>query len=286
MTLLSRLSLTNTQGSIFAILGRSLPTMVGFFISLLMTKTMAGLPMKLLQLPVLAKKTLIKTLFRQKFLTQQEIDEVYKKEYLDTGVWYPDQLLVIVICFTYACISPIILPVGAIYFLCALIVYKKQVLLVYAQEFESGGSLFPSACRRTLVGLILSQCTLIGYTAMRQGLYQPLFLIPLPFYTYNMMKKFENSYIIPSSLLSLDKASDLDVQSMVKIQFDEDLYRQPGKFLLCIKQVFVHIVLTKTHPFSVLAEKIASPLPYRIRTQSQNSPKGLGVFSDDFEKKT
>lgn len=45
------------------------------------------------------------------------------------------------ICFTYACISPIILPIGAIYFLAALIVYKKQILLVYAQEYESGGSM-------------------------------------------------------------------------------------------------------------------------------------------------
>ena len=101
-----------------------------------------------------------------------------------------------------------------------------------------------------------------------------------------MMKKFDNSYITPSALLSLDKASDLDVQSMVKIQFDEDLYRQPGKFLLCREQIFVEVALTETNSFSVLAEKIVSPLPYRVRSQSQTSPKGLGVFSDDFEKKT
>ena len=64
---------------------------------------------------------------------------MYKKETLDIGVEYPTQLLVIVICFTYACISPIILPVGSIYFLCALIVYKKQILVFYTAEYEGGG---------------------------------------------------------------------------------------------------------------------------------------------------
>lgn len=74
--------------------------------------------------------------------------------------------------FTYATISPIILPVGAFYFLAALLVYKKQLLLVFTPTYESGGIMFPTACRRTLIGLMCGQITLIGYTVLRMGFYQ------------------------------------------------------------------------------------------------------------------
>ena len=61
------------------------------------------------------------------------------------------------------------------YFLGALLVYKKQVLVVYTPEYENGGELFPSVCHRTLIGLICGQVTLIGYSILRQGFYQVRF---------------------------------------------------------------------------------------------------------------
>ena len=70
------------------------------------------------------------------------------------------------ICFTYSCISPVILPVGAIYFIGALLVYKKQALFVFKPVHESGGLSFPPAITRTLVGLICGQLTFIGYLAV------------------------------------------------------------------------------------------------------------------------
>lgn len=78
-------TIVDHPGAIFEILGRSLPTMVGFFVSLLMTKTLAGLPMVMLRIPALLRKVMIRLFFRQKFLTEREIDEVYKKESLQSG---------------------------------------------------------------------------------------------------------------------------------------------------------------------------------------------------------
>jgi hypothetical protein len=205
-------------------------------------KTLAGLPMVLLRVGALLRRIFLTLVFRQKYLTQREIDEVYKRETMLAGWEYPNQLLVIVICFTYACISPIILPVGALYFFGALIVYKKHVLMVYAPDFESGGTMFPTVCVRTLVGLICGQVTLIGYTVLRGGIYQPLLLIPLPFVTYIMMQTFERRHVEPSFQLSLERAQELDQDSMVKIRFTEDFYRQP--------------VLTE--------EPKLDPLPYRV----------------------
>ena len=81
-------------------------------------------------------------------------------------------LLVIVICFVYSCISPIILPVGAVFFLGSWLVYKNHILIVYNPIYESGGTMFPMACHRTLIGLVCGQLTLIGYSIMRFGFYQ------------------------------------------------------------------------------------------------------------------
>ena len=71
------------------------------------------------------------------------------------------QLLVIIICFTYACITPFVLLVGAVYYFVALLVYKKQALYVYTPAYESGGRMFPQAVEKTLFALLISQLTLV-----------------------------------------------------------------------------------------------------------------------------
>lgn len=133
----------------FEILGRSLPTVVGYFVSFLLTKVLAGLPMVLLRGGSLFKMLFYRCCFRESLLTQRELDNaIYRKEGLIYGWEYPTQLLVIVICFTYACMSPVILLCGAIYFQLALLVYKKQILHVYTPEYEDGGQMFPSVVQR------------------------------------------------------------------------------------------------------------------------------------------
>lgn len=214
----------------FAILGESVPTVVGYFVMFVMTKILAGLPFILLQVGPLLKRTISTLMCRDRVLTQRELDEEYQPIPLDLGQEYPNQLLIIVIMFTYATISPVILPVGALYFLAAFVVYKKQLLLVFSSTYESGGVFFPTACHRTLVGLVAAQVTLIGYTVLRQGFYQPLVLLPLPFYTVAMMTSFKHLFEDPGKYLSLERAIDLDkrnVEHPIKF-FDATVYRQPN----------------------------------------------------------
>lgn len=154
------------------LLGRSLPTVVGYFVALLLTKILAGLPMVFLRIGALSRMVFLRSLFSKKMLTQRELDEVYRPENVQYGWEFPTQLLVIVICFTYACICPIILPVGAVFFAFALMVYKKQLLYVYTPVYESGGALFPDVCQKTLYGLVTAQLTFIGYTIIRGCRYE------------------------------------------------------------------------------------------------------------------
>ena len=195
------------------ILGNSLPRMVGYFISLLVTKILGGLPMVILRIGPLIKYLLLRLMYRTKYLTQRELDKVYCVEPIYYGYEYPTQMLVIVICFTYATISPIILIFGALYFIAALMVYKKQVLYVYTPSYESGGDLFPLVCGRTIVGLVCGQLTFMGYSIVRGGhVTQVLTIVPLIMYTLWAMKYFETNFVEPSRRLTLELARELDEQ--------------------------------------------------------------------------
>jgi hypothetical protein len=180
--------------SLVELLGESLPSMVGYFIALLVTKILAGLPLVFIRVGALFRMLLYRAISARGKLTQRELDQIYRPENVQYGWEFPSQLLVIVIVFTYAVICPIILPVGLLYFCGSLIVYKKQVLYVYQPVYESGGAMFPSALQRTLFGLVCGQLTLIGYLVTRQFYYQPIFLLPLPVVTIWGMGYFHQHY--------------------------------------------------------------------------------------------
>ena len=180
--------------SLFELLGESLPSMVGYFIALLITKILAGLPLVFLRVGALSRMLLLRSLSSEAKLTQRELDRIYRPENVQYGWEIPSQLLVITIVFTYAVICPVIVPVGLLYFCGSLIVYKKQVLYTYQPVYESGGAMFPSALQYTLFALVCGQITLIGYLITRGCYSQATFLLPLPFATVWGMRYFGQHY--------------------------------------------------------------------------------------------
>lgn len=182
--------------NLLELLGQSLPSMVGYFVALLVTKILAGLPIVFLRVGALSRMLLLRSLTPQaEKVTQRELDEIYRPENVQYGWEFPAQLLVIMIVFTYAVICPVILPVGLLYYCFSLIVYKKQVLYVYQPVYESGGAMFPGALQRTLFGLCCGQLTMIGYLITRGFYYQPLFLLPLPIATIWGTSYFDQHYV-------------------------------------------------------------------------------------------
>jgi hypothetical protein len=66
--------------SALELLGESLPTMVGYFVSLLITKIFAGLPIVVLRVGALSRMVFLKTFFLDDKLSQREIDKIYRPE--------------------------------------------------------------------------------------------------------------------------------------------------------------------------------------------------------------
>lgn len=229
---LNEVVVKNEITKILQTLGQSIPTVVGYFISLIVTKILAGLPLVLLRIGPLFRLGFLRACFSFKSLTQRELAELYKKQEFLYGWEYPTQLLVLVICFTYACISPVILPVGFLYFSAALVVYKAQCLSVYTPEFESGAEVFPNVCHRTLFGLACAQVTLLAYLIIMEGWKQSPFILVLPLWTYYMMNRLTTLYDTPAEMLSLERAVQID-REYARRQvdfvggFDKYFYRQP-----------------------------------------------------------
>ena len=218
----------NQPSAIFELLGRSLPTMVGYFVALLVTKILAGLPMIFLRFGALSRLLFLRFITNQKKLTQRELDAVYRLENVQYGWEFPTQFLVAVIVFTYAIICPVILPFGFLYFFGALMVYKKQVLYVYSPTYESGGAMFPVAVQKTLGGLVCAQVTFLGYIGVRGCLYQPIFMFPLPLLTIYGIGVLNKTYAEPSQRLSMERAREHDRFSSLKQKLIEKALSPKG----------------------------------------------------------
>ena len=200
----------------------------------------------------------LRSCFNKKRLTHRELKEVFRKQPIYYGWEYPTQFLVIIICFTYACITPFVLVFGAFFFFVALMVYKKQALWVFSPTYESGGRMFPQAVSKTIFALLISQLTFIGYSLIRKAVFQvrtisfahtpysfrlhthlivaPLIiphcqiilLAPLPFMTAFFHHFMHHRYVEPSTKLSLERAVKIDAQSNLSdVQFSFEAYKQP-----------------------------------------------------------
>lgn len=69
----------------FALLGKSVPTVVGYFVMFVLTKLLAGLPFILLRVGALFSLLVDKICCTQRFMTQRELDEASKPMPLDLG---------------------------------------------------------------------------------------------------------------------------------------------------------------------------------------------------------
>jgi len=103
---LANIYITVTAGSIFEnltaildnpasalqILSDTIPTVVGYFMSLILTKILAGLPVVLLRSGALLRMGFLRLCFREAHLTQRELNEVYRPQEFLYGWEYPTQV--------------------------------------------------------------------------------------------------------------------------------------------------------------------------------------------------
>jgi len=228
------------------LLGNALPTVSVYFLDVLIVKICVGLPMELVRVWPLLRMSIIRLFWDTKNLTVRQAKKgIFRPPELQYGWYYPDQLFVVLIIFIYSVISPIILPVGFVYFWFATTVFKYQILNCYIPSYESGGCFFFHVYNHTLVALVTAQLTLLGYLILKEGWKQLPYLFFLPIITIWYGLRTGSEWSNTSSKLSLEKAIALDklearpVSSvsptvaglrtrLLSADFREDAYIQPA----------------------------------------------------------
>ena len=87
--------------SLLQLLGESLPTMVGYFVALLVTKVLAGLPIVFLRVGALSRMLLLRSISTGDKLTQRELEEIYRPENVQVPtVFHPRQFPILTLSLT------------------------------------------------------------------------------------------------------------------------------------------------------------------------------------------
>lgn len=85
---------------------------------------------------------------------------------------FPLQILLFCVVLCYSIITPLILIPGLVYFACAWVVLKNQLLHVYVKQIELHGQLWQMAYLRTAIGLAVFQFITAGLLSVKHGMVQ------------------------------------------------------------------------------------------------------------------
>ena len=89
---------------------------------------------------------------------------------------------------------------ATVYFGCAYIMYKYQLLYVYINEEQSGGYMWFAVFNRSMVALLGGTCTLLAYMLIRETFFSGPFylLLPLPFFVLYFWHHCEYKFKAPT----------------------------------------------------------------------------------------
>eukprot|EP00624_Nannochloropsis_granulata_P001174 evm.model.NODE_15382_length_19341_cov_18.892767.2 len=192
------------------VLGCQVPVVAVYFMQIIVTKMFAALMWEFTRAWPLIRVTFNHYFTDHDRKTARQRSAPLYVPYIAYGWTYPSLLLVLTICLTYVVIMPIAMILGAIYFFLVEILYTYHLLYVYVPRYEGGGRMWYKVFDRTLVALLLSHLTLIGYMAVLGAGYLTPVLLPLPCILVTFHRHCQQGYQEASQKLSLLAARRID----------------------------------------------------------------------------
>jgi hypothetical protein len=172
--------IVNQPSNALSMLAESLPGYSVFFINFIMLSALSKVPLQFLRIGPLVVGSI-----KKKYLckTTYEVEQVETPAEIEIGVEYPMHLLLFIIGLAYSVLTPIILPFMLLYFVVSWMLLQYQLTYVNIPSYESGGALFPRTVSRLLLGALVAQLTIIGYTSLKEATIPAILSAPLPFIT-------------------------------------------------------------------------------------------------------
>eukprot|EP00037_Helgoeca_nana_P002762 m.35962 g.35962 ORF g.35962 m.35962 type:complete len:846 (+) comp12824_c0_seq4:140-2677(+) len=239
--------IANEPLTIFKLLGETVPDAGGFFLSYVLLQAFGRFPAQLARIgPLILSKW---------FLRNEKVDaekiNAMEPGMMDYGELLPRQLIIYLLCLAYANLQPIISFFGVAYFAMGYVTWKHQLLMVYTKRNESGGTMWHRIFKFILVGVGISQGTLIGVMAAKKGILMGPFLIPLPIITYMFFNHFDKHYATTVSSKIVAREISALVDSTNGELSDEELekmasaYKQP-ELIYNLDDILYHTTLRCT----------------------------------------
>lgn len=193
--------------SIVSLLAASLPGVSTFFLNLMITFLFAGVPLALLRLVPMVVYKLYRTCFNARKLTRRTLIEGPLADVtLDYSTELPQFLYIMCIALTYWVIAPILVFVTGLLFGANYLVYKYQLCYIVVNNNETGGLFFYKLFNYTMIGLMASTITMVGYMGLKEGAIQAPLLAPLILIVYAAWCYIEERFKALSMQLSYQQA--------------------------------------------------------------------------------
>ncbi|RKO92761.1 hypothetical protein BDK51DRAFT_25561 [Blyttiomyces helicus] len=136
--------------------------------------------------------------------------------YLNYGIAYPPHVLIHTIATVYAPISPLILLPATLYFGLGWLVYRNQLMFVYAKEWEGDGGHWGMAVRRCCLGMGVGQFTMLGLLAAKGAGTQSILLLPLILATLIFSLYINVRYDVHATHIPLDIIPIMDTPAVLE----------------------------------------------------------------------
>mmetsp|Transcript_94675 Transcript_94675/g.287636 ORF Transcript_94675/g.287636 Transcript_94675/m.287636 type:complete len:488 (-) Transcript_94675:339-1802(-) len=206
---------------LFVVLSEEVPQVATYFIMYVMARAGIGLPLLLLYPAVHLRN------FRQ--ATQQGPPPMpcyFEAEAAHLG-------LVLVLGLTYSVIAPALMPVCAVFFALAALVYNWLFLYVYTPEFDCTGKCWYELCNGAMLGLVLGTLSLAALASAFVGFGSGEFnaLLALALLVLLVYSRLHYQYAVPSKFMSFADACKLDrmceKDPRIASMLEEDYYVDP-----------------------------------------------------------
>ena len=260
----------DNPGSIASILGSALPGVSVFFINFIITQLLSGVPSILFRyIPWLILK-LYQCCFDEKSVTRRMLLEgPLAQVTVDYGVELPPLLNILFIMMIYGVMAPILLVVATLYFGATYVAWKYQYLFVIVPDNEGGGRFWYGIFDYSMVGLLVSTVTMVGYMGIKEGIAQAPLTLPLPVIVLVAWSYTDSKFKKLSQNLPYSSAVDVDTFSPMVQQLTQSF----RKISINAQQVSARI-------FGSTNEEINHDIPTTTTTTIDESPTTAAIDSE------
>ncbi|XP_050228945.1 CSC1-like protein HYP1 [Mercurialis annua] len=158
------------------VLAKAVPSQASFFISYVVTSGWTSLSSELFRLiPLLGS-------FSCRLWAKKD-DEEFEVPSLSYSSEIPTVLFFGLLGITYFFLAPLILPFLVVYFFLGYIIFRNQLLNVYAPKYETSGKFWPIVHHSTIFSLILMHVIAIGTFGLKKVPLASSLTVPLPILT-------------------------------------------------------------------------------------------------------